>query len=309
VLKRAIDSANNQTIECAVKVVVDKDSRGAGAMRNLLLKSVSTKYVVFLDADDWIEPNFVENCLRAIKPGWYAYTDWWQDSENTRAPQRPWCNGTWHVITSLIHTEDAKAVGGFDEDLPALEDTDFYLKLTTEKRVCGIHIPKPLFHYSKDGQRSRLAVQNGEAEIIRQNLLNKYGGRMGCCGGNSDVRQQFPVGEQQPGDVLAIAMWRGNRPMMGMATGRMYPRMSYPKTAWVNPRDIEKRPNEWQRIPDEPAIDDEIVYQGIGGLAQAMQEGGLLDVREPDYTPIIADEKPDIDVSGIVEIAKKRVKK
>jgi glycosyltransferase involved in cell wall biosynthesis len=303
-----VNSANAQSVDCVVKCAVDNNSDGAGVTRNRLLETVDTPFVVFLDADDWIHEDFVKECLRVIRPTRYAYTDWWQGPEHTKAPRKPWCNGSWHVITSLLYTQDVRAVGGFDETLPALEDTDFYLKLSTQRHVCGIHVTKPLFYYSKDGRRSHEAVQNGDADIIRQKLLQKYGGMMGCCGGNNSVQNDFPVGVRQPGDVLAMAMWRGNRPVMGMATGRMYPRMSYPKTAWVDPRDIEKRPNEWQRVP-EVAVDEQPTYEGIGGLAQAMQDGGLLDIREADYTPIIADEKPDIDVSGIVAIAKKRVKK
>lgn len=69
---------------------------------------------------------------------------------------------------------------------------------------------------------------------------------MGCCGG--DDKPVPPVGAQQPGDVLAMALWHGNRSEYGRYTGRHYPRISMPRTAWVDPRDVEKSPELWQRI-------------------------------------------------------------
>jgi glycosyltransferase involved in cell wall biosynthesis len=65
-----------QTVDCAIETLVDYGGRGAGWARNRLLERVSTPFVVFLDADDYIEPNFVERCLAVWQPGRYVYTDW-----------------------------------------------------------------------------------------------------------------------------------------------------------------------------------------------------------------------------------------
>lgn len=58
-----------------------------------------------------------------------------------------------------------------------------------------------------------------------------------------------PVGIKQDGDVLARALWAGNRKEHGKATGRHYPRMAFPGLTWVDPRDIRVSPHLWQAVP------------------------------------------------------------
>lgn len=42
------------------RALYNKENRGQGYSRNLALKEVRTELVAFVDADDWIEPNFIE---------------------------------------------------------------------------------------------------------------------------------------------------------------------------------------------------------------------------------------------------------
>jgi hypothetical protein len=319
VLPRAVASVKAQTIETRCLYVADTHKRGPGWARNKILEHVDTPFVVFLDADDWLEPQFVEVCLNQYQPGRYVYTDWWQDDDRINAPNKPWCNGTWHVNAALLRTEDVRTVNGFNEDLSALEDTDFWLKLTARK-ICGIRVPAPLFHYGKEGRRARDAIADGRSKAIREQLLERYGNTMGCCGGQDEIDYSIPVGEKQPGDVLAEAVWRGNRPEYGRATGRRYPRMSAPKRTWVAPADIIARPDHWKQVI-EPTITDVQPqhqprqqpprYQGIEGLAQAMDDAGILSIKQdvaPRHaaTPLV--QKPNPDIGFVVDIAQERLK-
>jgi hypothetical protein len=96
-------------------------------------------FVAFLDADDQIAPTWAQETLAAFEAHGrqrYIYTDHLQDGRVVPAPDKAWVHKTWHVITALIPTSWARAVGGFDRTLPAFEDTDLFLRLVTSG-YCG----------------------------------------------------------------------------------------------------------------------------------------------------------------------------
>jgi hypothetical protein len=262
-LNQAIDSVLAQTVPCKHLSLIDDEAMGPGVIRNRLLVQVDTPYVAFLDADDWVEPTFAEKALAVIQPGRYVYTDWWRDEVAMRVPDNPWCTGNFHLVTAVVATETARTVGGFDENLPGMEDTDFYLKLIAQG-TCGIHIKEPLVHYRANGGRASRIHDTGELAKLKDEIDARYGGiKLMCCGDPVEPQDNTPIGERQPGDVLAMALWQGNRREMGFATGRQYPRTSYPKTVWVDPRDVQITPHRWQIVPENNG-------------------GGAAPVREPE---------------------------
>lgn len=284
---RAIDSVAAQTIPCEWLAMTDTDHRGPGYLRNQMLSRVKTDFVVFLDADDWVEPTFAEETLleyQRIGGNKYIFTDWLDASNNPIAapckngPQgtvisvpdnKPYCGGTWHVLTTLIPTAWAREVGGFDESLPAVEDTEFYMKLCVTMR-CGHRLAKPLFHYSDQGTRARDFHDNTVLyHQVMGELTRKYGGKVGCCGGDS--RLVPPTGEKQLNDVQAMALWHGNRSEYGRVTGRIYPRMSFPTTAWVDPADIIQSPGLWRKLDAQPVdrIDGITQISTLGQMAMS----------------------------------------
>lgn len=285
--------------------MVDEDNKGPGWVRNQLLKQVSSEFVVFLDADDWLEPTFNEECFKAYQPGKYVYTDWYKDGEWVQTPDKAWCDGTWHPITALIKTTDVRGVGGFDESLPAIEDTDFYMKLT-RRYICGVRVPRPLLHYGKEGRRAKAVHEDGSVNVLKDTVLMRYRNQMGCCGDMPKVDETIPIGEKQPGDVLAMAVWVGNRREYGRATGRRYPRMSNPKMTWVSPSDIAARPDHWQEVI-LPGITNEEPLEGIDGFDMALRLAGK--VYQASEQPTMPIRKNDIrpSIAEIIEAAKKRL--
>lgn len=307
--QRALDSVAAQTVTCAVAALVDTDGVGPGALRNRMLKDVQTPFTVFLDADDWVEPAFAAETLaeyQRIGGNQYIFTDWYDnrgvvvqtpclngpDGYPLSVPDRkPYCGGTWHVLTTLIPTAWAQAVGGFDETLPGFEDSDFFLKLCATAR-CGHHLARPLFHYAPNGGRALAFLQHPEHEQIKVSVVQRYGGPMGCCGDNGGPPK--PIGERQEGDVLAMAQWRGNRSEVGRITRRVYPRISFPRTAWVDPRDIAQSPMLWKTVEPPPAAGNgglQMIAQA--GLATAVRRAPVLD-QSTDPAPPPPTVKPDV---------------
>jgi hypothetical protein len=243
-------SVQGQTVEVKHLYMMDTTGQGPAVVRNLLLAQAESPYVTFLDADDWLEPAFAERTLRAARPARYIYTDWLQDSGRIDAPDCAWIDGTFHLVTAVVPTPWAGAVGGFDETLRGMEDTDFYMKLVT-RGFCGERLDEPLVHYRKGGGRADGIHRSGEVKRLQEEMSRRYGGsRVTCCGG-MDLNPDEPLGQQQPGDVLARALWGGNRSTMGMATGRRYPRTGNGKVEWVHPADVEAAPSMWQAVPEQ----------------------------------------------------------
>lgn len=264
--------------------LVDAERKGPAAIRNRLLAQVDTPYVAFLDADDWIERDYAHECLAAIRPGRYVYTAWYQEQHIIPAPPPSgWCRGQFHLITAVLETDIARAVGGFDESLPGMEDTDFWLKIL-RLGICGIPIQKPLVHYAAGGGRGQGLRDQKILATLKRTIDERYGGYiMGCCGGEVVISRE-PIGDKQsPNDVQAMAMWRGNHPTYGKATGRRYPRMSYPKVTWVHPADVRAAPQEWQMLRQLDTESAPGQPSGVEALTGGLLNAGL--IMPPPPTP------------------------
>lgn len=309
---RAIDSIVKQTVKCSYLGMVDTQQQGPAKLRNELLKQVKTPFVSFLDADDWIEPTFAADLIQEferLNRAYYIYPDWFKvDGSVVETPcltvngqpvssELPaYCGGTWHPITTLLPTEWAMAVGGFDESLPADEDTDFYLKLCSTSH-CGRRLAKPLFHYSPNGGRSLAYYQSEQFKVVKDILSKRYIGKKSmCCG---DEKPLPPVGAKLDGDVQAMALWSGNHTTQGKATGRIYAYMSYPKTTWVSPLDIRAAPHEWKEVIVEAPIDQGQTIrelQTLANIGMSTVKQKAVDysvpVNEPAPPPVTG--KPDI---------------
>lgn len=251
--ERAIASAYGQTMPCDVIIIEDKDSRGAGWARNQGARQATTPFLIFLDADDEIDPHFVQHTAWVYRPGVFVYTDWRYHTGELR--ELPNCtddfpkHGGWktgqmfHVITTLLPTAYYHQVGGFDESLPAMEDTDFYLKLR-EWGVCGIRLDSALFTYNAEsGLRSTFGGLPYEdvlkrRAIIRAGFRKKYRrpNNMGCCGGGAPAPNRKPD-VLQDGDVWAKWTRKDKPTVVGPISGRPYKMGS--RLISVDPRDIE----------------------------------------------------------------------
>lgn len=262
VLQEALASVHAQTLVCPVVVIKDHHRRGAGWARNEGLKQVDTPFVAFLDADDLIEPTFAEQCLRAYDGRHYVFTDWQTDTR-IEAPERPWAgDGTAHIVTTLLPTNYVRALGGFDEQLPGGEDTDFYWKLT-RNGLCGKRLAQALVHYRKGGLRAQQFVNSPHYHDIMRRVVARYERLpMACqdCGGNLLDIDTPPLGERVEGDVLAEALWQGDRPERGRVSRRIY-RGGWNSKLWMDPRDIDAAPHLFARIVELPGKPQESDFQ------------------------------------------------
>lgn len=271
-LPRAVRSAKAQTIPCQVLHQVDLEARGPGYVRNRLVEQANTPYVVFLDADDELTPDFLARCLLNHAPGHYCYTDWFCDDSVVTAPDcNAWLNKTFHLVTAFVPRWMHLAVGGFDETLPGIEDADYYLKFR-QHQFCGLRVPHPLVRYHGDGQRSTTFRQRDDYDALRMAVSDRYaGGLMACgeCGGSKPVLNVSP---RQEGDVLARVKYAPRQITWG---GRTYARpLTINAQMWVDPQHVMQRPDLWERVaPTEPGVDLDtmrrMALEALGGRTAA----------------------------------------
>lgn len=292
IVDRAIASVKAQTTPCAAVVIEDTESRGPGWARNQGLAQVGTRFVSFLDADDTIAPNWAAHMLQAYQPNHYVYTDWWEELTIVHAPDCPWMvrdQGirTFHVITSLLLTEDVRRLGGFDETLPGAEDTEFYRRLTLDNGVCGIRVPLPLFYYGAEGTRSKALHENHAMhELVTRGLDDRWRGKMSSCarcGGahNPAIPVEIPQGTPlKDGYVWVQAGWDGNRRMRGMATNNVYDKSGNGKVLQVDARDQQADPNTFILIE---------VDRGYERRSEPEPDDMERVTFEPHYTETLAD--------------------
>lgn len=228
----------------------DPDRHGAGWARNRGVEQVTTPFVFFLDADDWIEPHTIETLLRTYENGHYVYCGWHAgDRLHMPAAQTPFANGGYHLVSSLIPTAAFRYVGGFDESLPGYEDTDLFLKLA-RIRVCGKLKLEHLIHYTDAGQRSKHFLSRPDMLDIKDLVYKRNGGEFTvmCCGIPGTPTPLSP-GDQQPGDVYALALWAG----IHTEGSRVNPARQYRggngQPMWVNEADAKARPDLWKILP------------------------------------------------------------
>lgn len=244
-LPAALASVRAQTIPCETVVFYDEDKRGAGHARNEALQQVKTDLVVFLDADDLLKPTFAERTLDLYQQtGRYIYTDW-EDETGRRysAPDCAWVNLSYHLITTLLPTDWVCTIGGFDESLPAGEDSDFYTHLVTVG-YCGMHLAETLVTYTHGGRRSA-GLLKSTVEQIRARYRGKT---MGCCD-DAPLSPPAPMGER----VLVMPTWGlGTRTVIGQATGTHYGRLdASTEPVLMDRRDIAMRPDLY-RVIEQP---------------------------------------------------------
>lgn len=248
-VERVKATVRQQTVQCGHIVIVDEHMKGAGWARNKGLEQVSSPFICWLDADDLLEPAYAERVLSAYDGKHYIYTDWFHDEAHINAPEQPFVNGSWHVVTALLPTAWVKYVGGFDETLAGGEDTDLYLKLRS-RGMCGRRLAEPLMHYTRGGRRSHEFVASPALLTFQTLMSRRYGGKqLACCG---EYQEPTPVNERESGAVLVQALWEGNRQQRGAVTGKLYPRAGNGALMWVDARDVSYSPHLWMKAVEAP---------------------------------------------------------
>jgi hypothetical protein len=150
-------------------VVEHDDARtGAAATRNRALARASGDFIVFLDADDLLAPDYAKKALKAWMPGCYVVTDHYEDDGTRRAQvdvtdAALWLDSAYHYVTAFYPR--ALVADGFDADA-LIEDADLQMRARWRGWKC-VNLHAPLWTYRQYASTSPTAALNGAHQSAR----------------------------------------------------------------------------------------------------------------------------------------------
>jgi GT2 family glycosyltransferase len=182
-VKMKLDSIKNHS---NIKII-SQDNQGPSSARNNGVSHSSGEYILPLDADDTIYPDYIQSCVnilrnnKTISP---VYCDTHHIGQIQGVEQRPeWSlerlkQGPFIVNCSMFHKEAFDICNGYDESLKGWEDYDLWIRMGING-YSGKRIPKPLFiyfHHESDGTVSTEANNNQQElynKIMNKNFKNE----------------------------------------------------------------------------------------------------------------------------------------
>lgn len=124
---RALSSVLHQTVRPSHVVVSAADSLREA--RNHPAMRATTEWLCFLDADDELDPHYVEAMAAGqgdlLQPSTLGIVDGVEDDYPVLIPPRPLQIANYIVIGAFVRTSVFQSVGGFD-DFVAFEDWDLW---------------------------------------------------------------------------------------------------------------------------------------------------------------------------------------
>ena len=150
-----------------LRVINSSEQRGRSRARNIAAKAASGDALVFCDADDEVAPGWVATIGEALLKHDFVASRWetkklnppwlqWNSTQENRLqkawypPYLPHAAGSGLGVKRALH----EAVGGFDESLPRLMDTDYCFKIQLTGAELRF-VPDALYHYRYPGTYAR----------------------------------------------------------------------------------------------------------------------------------------------------------
>lgn len=202
------------------RVVNSDQNRGVAWARNAGARSARAPKIVFVDADDVLQPYALSLMLKAHeKAGGWIYGDWYAavGEKITHEKAKDWnvrelLNQSLGPITGLYEKEHINLIGGFDESAPGWEDWDFHLRLL-EQGICGTRLEYPLILYNMHlgwRRENNFAKKQDLLQYIVKKHKSLYrSNNVGCskCGGKRTltVDKSTPVTEDTPTTMVKMA--------------------------------------------------------------------------------------------------------
>jgi glycosyltransferase involved in cell wall biosynthesis len=148
--------------------VLTTPNRGVMAARNLAIAETTGRYISALDADDRLEPTFLEKAFAILEAdesiAWvscwlrmFGDEDWEWKPE--RCDLRTLLREQTVCTAAPVRRSAVAAIGGYDERMPrmGLEDWEFWINMAAHG-YHGVILPEVLFHYrARTGSLSKKA--------------------------------------------------------------------------------------------------------------------------------------------------------
>ena len=165
-----------------IKYIV-QENQGVSSARNNGIRQSNGEFVLALDADDWISPEYMEEavsyliqhpCVKLVYSRYERFNH--HGSSEWVLPEYSYERfilGDSIIVCSAIYRRfDFDRIGGYDESMQGYEDWDFWLRLL-DKDDEVYRIDKMLFHYRSDSSIVSSQVAH-DIRLYRQKLCEKH---------------------------------------------------------------------------------------------------------------------------------------
>jgi glycosyltransferase involved in cell wall biosynthesis len=261
---KACEKAVEEIGDARVRLIRHPVNKGLAEARNTGVRASKGDFILPLDADDMIKPEFLAKTMALLEERpdvAIAYTDielFGLADGTYEMPEYDFdllLKKNIMVCTSLYRRQVFDAVGGYDPRMNiAWEDYLFWIR-AGKIGYCGCRINEPLFRYRRDRHSMIIQAQERITEVRNQlyslepELFKEGKKPVGCCGRRygTAYRAPRPVGLKSAapgvGDMSLVELrYSGDlklMPVHGLVTGTYY-EFSRSESKYVDPRDAEK---------------------------------------------------------------------
>ena len=146
------DGCNEKVLDNFIAKVIhlENNSGGASIPRNIGLDNAKGKYIVFIDADDLVSPDYIQTILYKTKEEWdYCYISWKGKTNRIIIENEP---PKWNCcVWNCIYKRDLIGNERFKPELKMAEDYDFNNRVRKGKKA---NIAKILYYYNEETPNS-----------------------------------------------------------------------------------------------------------------------------------------------------------
>ena len=183
-----------------------QDNRGLATARNAGLRALSTRYVIFLDADDRLEPRAIAAGLacfgRAPDSGLVYGGHLYIDRDGNKTGERfepPGESPYLHLLrrnfigmhgTVMYRRDLLEATGGFDERLRRCEDYDVYLRMVRQHPIAAY--PDLVAAYRRHGEN-----MSADHRGMLRTMLEVHASHAPPDGDGAEARAAWSEGRQR----------------------------------------------------------------------------------------------------------------
>jgi glycosyltransferase involved in cell wall biosynthesis len=155
--------------------IIRQNNAGPAAARNRAVQEATGKYILPLDADDTIEPEYVAKAVAVLDARPEVGVVYCK-ANKFGAEQGPWSLPAYTLrelvidnvifVTALYRKDDWAAVGGYNETLRhGVEDYEFWVKIVHLGREV-VQLDEYLFNYRIQEKSRTTSFQDGRANVV-----------------------------------------------------------------------------------------------------------------------------------------------